>query len=123
MALTLPESHVPAFVRTAHSDKAQGVPAAEFAYDVLGARKAATIHDGSPYAEQLQEVFADAFRDLGGEVTAQEAVNVGDTDMRAVLTSVAADSPDALYFPIFEPEGPFIVAQSSEIAGLENTTR
>jgi branched-chain amino acid transport system substrate-binding protein len=27
-----------------------------------------------------------------------------------------------LYFPIFEPEGPFIVAQSSEIAGLEDTT-
>jgi branched-chain amino acid transport system substrate-binding protein len=35
---------------------------------------------------------------------------------------VAADKPDVLYFPIFEPEGPFIVAQSSEIAGLENTT-
>ncbi|RME82225.1 MAG: hypothetical protein D6775_11455 [Caldilineae bacterium] len=39
-----------------------------------------------------------------------------------MLTSVAADQPDVLYFPIFEPEGPFIVAQSSEIAGLENTT-
>jgi branched-chain amino acid transport system substrate-binding protein len=42
--------------------------------------------------------------------------------MRTILTSVAADSPDVLYFPIFEPEGPFIVAQSSEISGLENTT-
>ena len=67
-------------------------------------------------------MIAGRFKQLGGTVTFQGAVNVGDTDMRAVLTSVAADSPDVLYFPIFEPEGDFIVAQSSEIAGLENTT-
>ena len=121
VALTLPDSHVASFVRTAHSDKAQGVPAAEFAYDVLGARKAATIHDGSPYAEQLQQVFADAFRDLGGEVTAQEAVNVGDTDMRPLLTSIAVDAPDIIYYPIFIAEGGFITTQAQEISGLENT--
>ena len=112
----------PGYFRTAHNDKFQGRVAAEFAFNELGARSAATIHDGSPYADQLQEVFAQTFTDLGGTVTFQGAVNVGDTDMRPVLTTVAADSPDILYFPIFEPEGPFIVAQSSEIAGLENTT-
>jgi len=95
--------------------------AADFAYNILGARSAATIHDGSPYADQLQDVFAGRFAELGGTVTFQGAVNVGDTDMRPVLTSAAADSPDILYFPIFEPEGPFIVAQSSEIEGLEET--
>jgi branched-chain amino acid transport system substrate-binding protein len=112
----------PGYFRTAHNDKFQGKIAAEFAYNELGAKTAATIHDGSPYAQALQQVFAETFQQLGGTVTFQGAVNVGDTDMRAVLTSVAADSPDILYFPIFEPEGPFIVAQSSEIAGLENTT-
>jgi branched-chain amino acid transport system substrate-binding protein len=59
---------------------------------------------------------------LGGEVTFEGAINVGDTDMRTILTTVAADSPDVLYFPIFEPEGDFIVAQFSEVSGLENTT-
>ncbi|UCD43177.1 MAG: branched-chain amino acid ABC transporter substrate-binding protein [Chloroflexota bacterium] len=111
----------PGYFRICHTDFFQGAVAGEFAYNELGARTLATIHDGSPYADQLQEVMANRFMELGGEVTFQGAVNVGDTDMRAVLTSVAADSPDALYFPIFEPEGPFIVAQSSEIAGLENT--
>jgi branched-chain amino acid transport system substrate-binding protein len=110
------------YFRTAHNDKFQGRVAAEFAYNELGARTAATIHDGSPYADQLQLVFAETFQELGGTITFQGAVNVGDTDMRPILTTVAADSPDVLYFPIFEPEGPFIVAQSSEIAGLENTT-
>ncbi len=112
----------PGYYHTAHNDLFQGRVAAEFAYNELGGRTAATIHDGSPYADQLQQVFATTFVELGGTITFQGAVNVGDTDMRTILTSVAADSPDVLYFPIFEPEGPFIVAQSSEIAGLENTT-
>lgn len=122
-ALTLEgETWQPGYFRISHTDLFQGSVAADFAYNELGARTAATIHDGSPYADQLQQVFAGRFQELGGTVTFQGAVNVGDTDMRTVLTSVAADSPDVLYFPIFEPEGPFIVAQSSEIAGLEETT-
>jgi branched-chain amino acid transport system substrate-binding protein len=122
-ALTLEgETWKPGYFRACHTDLFQGRVAADFAYNELGARTAATVHDGSPYADQLQQVFAKRFEELGGEITFQGAVNVGDTDMRAVLTTVAADSPDVLYFPIFEPEGDFIVAQSSEIAGLENTT-
>ena len=121
-ALTDPDqTWLPGYFRTAHNDLFQGRVAAEFAYNELGAMTAATIHDGSPYADQLQQVFAATFAELGGTVTFQGAVNVGDTDMRPVLTSVAADSPDVLYFPIFEPEGPFIVSQATEIDGLENT--
>ena len=112
----------PGYFRICHTDLFQGSVAAEFVYNELGARTAATIHDGSPYADQLQQVFSDRFQQLGGTITFQGAVNVGDTDMRTILTTVAADSPDILYYPIFEPEGPFITAQSSEIAGLENTT-
>jgi branched-chain amino acid transport system substrate-binding protein len=122
-ALTLEgQTWQPGYFRICHTDLFQGSVAAEFAYNELGATTAATIHDGSPYADQLQQVFAGRFQELGGTITFQGAVNVGDTDMRTVLTSVAADSPDLLYFPIFEPEGPFIVAQSSEISGLEDTT-
>lgn len=116
------DAWLPGYYRTAHNDKFQGRIAAEYAFNTLGAKTAATIHDGSPYADALQQVFADTFKELGGTVTFQGAINVGDTDMRTILTTVAADSPAVLYFPIFEPEGPFIVAQSSEIAGLENTT-
>jgi branched-chain amino acid transport system substrate-binding protein len=121
-ALTLEgETWQPGYFRICHTDLFQGSVAAEFAYNELGATTAATIHDGSPYADQLQQVFVGRFKELGGTVTFQGAVNVGDTDMRTVLTSVAADSPDILYYPIFEPEGPFITAQSSEISGLEGT--
>ena len=121
-ALTDPdETWQPGYYRTAHNDLFQGRVAAEYAYNELGARTAATIHDGSPYADGLQAVFAETFADLGGTVTFQGAVNVGDTDMRPILTNVAADSPDLLYFPIFEPEGNFIPDQATEIDGLGET--
>ena len=119
--LTDPATHSPGYFRTAHNDKVQGRVAAEFAYNVLGARKAATIHDGSVYAEQLANVFAEVFKELGGEVVAQEAVNVGDTDMRPVLTKIAAEQPDIIYYPIFIAEGALITRQAKEVAGLEDT--
>jgi branched-chain amino acid transport system substrate-binding protein len=121
-ALTDPEgTWLPGYYRTAHNDLFQGRVAAEYAYNELGARSAATIHDGSPYADGLQAVFAQRFEELGGSITFQGAVNVGDTDMRPILTNIAADSPDVLYFPIFEPEGNFIADQSTEISGLGET--
>lgn len=112
----------PGYFRICHNDNVQGAAMAKYVYEELGARTAATIHDGSPYADQLQEVFANTFKEMGGTITAQEAVNVGDTDMRPILTTIAADSPDFLYYPIFIPEGAQITRQAGEIGGLENTT-
>jgi branched-chain amino acid transport system substrate-binding protein len=114
--------HWAGYYRTAHNDLFQGRVAAEFAYNQLAARTAATIHDGSPYAQSLQEVFASVFVELGGTITAQEAVNVGDTDMKPVLTTIATGAPALLYFPIFEPEGDLIAQQAKQVAGLEATT-
>ena len=110
----------PGYLRTAHNDNVQGAAMAQFMYNELGLRKAATIHDGSPYADQLQQVFADTFVELGGEITTQEAVNVGDTDMRPVLTKIAATEPELLYYPIFIAEGAFVTTQAKEVAGLED---
>ncbi|MBW8011301.1 MAG: ABC transporter substrate-binding protein [Chloroflexi bacterium] len=121
-ALTNPdETWQPGYFRTAHNDLFQGAIAAQYAIEELGASTAAAIHDGDPYTEGLATAFTDNFTKLGGTVTTTEAVNKGDTDMRSVLTTVAADSPDVLFFPIFQPEADFIVAQSVEIPGLENT--
>lgn len=121
--LTNPDhpDHWAGYFRTAHNDLFQGRIAAEFAFNELGVTTAATIHDGSPYAESLQKVFADVFVELGGTITAQEAVNVGDTDMTGVLSSIATGTPALIYFPIFEPEGGFIADQAKDISGLEET--
>ncbi len=109
------------YLRTCHNDKVQGAIAAEFAYKNKGLRKAATIHDGSVYAEQLAQVFAENFKKLGGTITAMEAVSPNDTDMRPVLTKIATGQPDIIYYPIFIAEGGFITRQAKEVSGLENT--
>ena len=111
----------PGYYRTAHNDRLLGRMAAEYAFNQLGARTMATIHDGSIYADLNQVMTAEAFEDLGGEVVFQGAVNVGDLDMRPVLIEVAAHAPDILLFPIFQPEGNLLVAQARDIPGLENT--
>jgi len=98
----------------------QGAVAAEFAYNFLKVTKAATIHDGSLYAQSLQQVFVDRFKELGGEIVAQEAVQPTDTDMRPVLTTIAATQPELIYYPVFIGAGGFITAQAKEVAGLEN---
>jgi branched-chain amino acid transport system substrate-binding protein len=108
------------YLRTAHSDAFQGRTVAEFAFNELGVTTAATIHDGSAYAQALQQVFADEFVALGGTILAQEAVSKGDTDMRPVLTTIAAAGPEFLYFPVFIAEGGYLAAQAREVSGLED---
>lgn len=123
-ALTEPERDetFAGYLRTAHSDAVQGRVAAEFAFNELGVTSAATIHDGSAYAEALQQVFADEFTALGGEITVQEAVERGQTDMRTVLRNVAAGGPEMLYMPIFTAEGGYIVAQTTDVEELGDIT-
>jgi len=109
------------YLRTAHNDKVQGAVAAEFAIKQLKVKRAATIHDGSVYAEQLQAVFAETFKKLGGTITSQEAVAPTDTDMRPVLTKIATGKPEFIYLPIFIAAGGHITRQVKEVSGLEKT--
>jgi branched-chain amino acid transport system substrate-binding protein len=107
------------YLRTCHNDKVQGAVAAEFAWKQLKVKRAATIHDGSVYAEQLQAVFAETFKKLGGTITSQEAVAPTDTDMRPVLTKIATGRPEFIYYPIFIAAGGHITRQVKEVKGLE----
>ena len=93
-----------------------------FVCDVLGLTSAATIDDGSAYADQLAAVFAASFPETcDGTITAEEAVTVGQTDFTGVLENIAADGPEFLYFPIFVAEGALITQQARETAGLDDT--
>ena len=120
--LTFPDrdARFDGFLRTAWNDKVQGAFVADFVFNELGLTKAATIHDGSIYAESLVGVFADEFESRGGEITLATAVNDGQTDMVQALTNVAQSGPELLYFPIFIDEGGFIVDQAADAAGMED---
>ncbi|MGB2896340.1 MAG: branched-chain amino acid ABC transporter substrate-binding protein [Anaerolineales bacterium] len=116
------QSWNPGYLRTAHNDKVQGSAIADFAFNELGLKTAAAIHDGDPYTEGLANAFRESYIALGGEVVEFTAVIVGDTDMRPVLTAVAAAGPpEFLYYPIFTAECAFVSKQAREVAGLEDT--
>ena len=114
-------SHLPGYFRTSHNGLVEGMRNAEFAVNVLGSNKLATVHDGDPYTEGLARVVADTFAELGGEVVFEGAVNKGDTDMASILTEIAVYKPDIAYVPLFEPEANFFAAQMQHVAGLEDT--
>ncbi len=122
LAGTAGTAYQPGYYRTAFNGLVQGWAVASFVAEGLGFDRAAVIHDGDPYTQGLAQAFTDAFEELGGEVTTFTAVNKGDTDMIAVLTEVAVGGPQAVFFPIFMPEGGFIVQQVGSVAGLEGAT-
>lgn len=121
LAGTAGENYNPGYYRTAHNDLFQGAAMAEFVFNELGMTTAAAIHDGDPYTQGLAQAFSNAFEELGGTMTGFTGVNKEDTDMVPVLTEIAAGSPEALFFPIFQPAGDFVADQASGVAGLEDT--
>lgn len=110
------------FMRTMPNDLAQGVFDAEYIYNVLKCEALASVHDGSPYTEQLVRSTNSRFTELGGKVVATEAVTPTDVDMRPMLTNIATTKPCTVYFPIFTAAGAQLIRQMPEIAGLENAT-
>lgn len=120
--LTDPAKRFAGYFRTAHNDTVQGAVAAQFALTQLKVKTAATIHDGSPYAQGLATVFADNFKKGGGTITNAEAVGPDDKDFKPVLTKIAANKPDLLFYPIFIAAGGLITQQAKTIPGLEKVT-
>jgi branched-chain amino acid transport system substrate-binding protein len=118
-SLTSPSSHEAGFLRTIYNDKAQGQAVAEFAYNVLGAQRMITIHDGTPYARELQQTACDTLKQLGGDCIRQIQITSGE-DVTAILQSAAVDDPDVLFFPVYAVDGAAITNGAS-LAGLENT--
>lgn len=120
--LTDAATHQDGYLRTAHNDKIQGAAMAEFAYNELGKRSAAVIHDGDPYTEGLASVFRDEFSALGGEIVAFEAEDPNATNVEPLLTTIAANEPDMIYYPVFIPLGSLITKTAKEVSGLEDVT-
>ncbi len=107
------------FNRSVASDAFQGSISAEYIYNELGITRVATIHDGSPYGEGLASVLSERFIELGGEIVGADAVNVGDTDFRALLEDLGNDDPELIYFGGFPAEAARLIQQMAD-AGLDD---
>jgi branched-chain amino acid transport system substrate-binding protein len=121
-SLTAPDTHQPFYARTAHNDKVQGAAMAQFICEEHpDITKAATLHDGSPYAEQLQQVFADEFvAQCNGEVVYQGAVSDTETNFTDPLDDIAAAGAQMVYYPIFTQGGAAMTQQARERAEFDD---
>lgn len=107
------------YARTAHNDEVQGEAMARFAREELQVTTAASVHDGSPYSEQLQQVFRDRFEEFGGTLAGEaQAVAPTDTDFRTVLETIAGSDPELIYYPIFTAGGALMTQQARENTDL-----
>ena len=112
----------PGYFRVSNNDLYQARAVAGFAYNELGLRRIAAVHDGDAYTTAVVSAFGDAFGAVGGEVAATAQIEKGDTDMTAVLAEFAAAGPDGIFLPLFLAEGSPFAAQAREFDGLEGAT-
>ena len=106
--------------RVAINDALQGKTDAEFIYNELKLTKLAVIHDNSDYGLGLADVIKAHFEELGGTITAFEGIQTGDSDFRAVLTSIATGKPEIIFFGGYSTEAGLIAQQMKEV-GMNDT--
>ena len=111
----------PGFFRTAPNEEYSGQAAASFAYHNLKIRRVATINDGDIYTRGLTEGFARMFTELGGNIVLDAAIDKGDQEMGPILDAVAAAKAELLFFPLFQPEGNYLLKKARQLPSLEKT--
>lgn len=103
------------FFRDYPSDAYQGKYAAEYAYNTLGARKVAVIYHISDWGTGIKNVFQQRFRELGGQIVAEEGTPQTARDYRTQLQKVKDSKPDYLYTPTYAEGGTVLLKQASEM--------
>jgi len=107
------------FNRLPFVDPIQGAAAAEFMFNTLGVRNIAVLHDGEDYGRGLATIVRDEFTELGGTVTAFEGITPGEADYTPILSTIATQSPEVVYFGGYNQEGAVITNQMKAV-GLED---
>jgi len=102
--------------RACFIDPLQGTIGARFAFENLGARRAACIFDvGNDYTKGLAEFFKARFIGLGGQVIGYEGHATGATDFKAELARMLLAAPDVLYVSDYYNDAAIIAQQAREL--------
>nr|WP_106781906.1 ABC transporter substrate-binding protein [Lysinibacillus timonensis] len=102
--------------RTCFIDPFQGVVAANFATNEIGAKNVAIYADNSSdYAKGLAAAFKQQIEANGGTVVAEEAYVANDVDFKSTLTNLKSANPDFIFIPGYYEEVGLIVKQAREL--------
>jgi len=103
------------YFRTVANEENSGKAAAIYAFEKLGIRRTASVNDGDIYTKGLTEGFNKAFSSMGGDVVLDAVINKGDIQMEPLLTAVLNAKAQLLFFPLFQPEGNYILLQARKM--------
>lgn len=108
------------FFRVCFLDDRQGLFAARFADEVLGAENFGILHDNSTYAQGLAEHTRRYAEEMGLNVAFYDAINPDDQDFSPILTNIGGADLDAVYFSGYHAQGGLLLKQTDE-QGLDIT--
>jgi branched-chain amino acid transport system substrate-binding protein len=104
--------------RIVANDDLQAKVTSDYLRTELDIATLAILHDQSIYGQGVAEAVHGKFEAAGGNVTAIEGITRGDTDFSAVISTILADSPEAVYWGGMDAEGALIISQLRS-AGFE----
>ncbi len=84
--------------RAMTNDVQQGSVMGRFAVDTLGAKRIAIIDDRTAYGQGLADEFEKAARAAGAQIVKREYTSDKATDFMAILTSIKAAKPAAIFY-------------------------
>ena len=99
------------YFRTATTDSIQGPFAARYAFEDLGAKTVAIIHDNKTYGKGLSDAFKAEYEKLGGKVVGTDTITPGDKDFAAVISKVKPLNPALVYYGGEYPEASLLSNQ------------
>lgn len=103
----------PQVFRVPLTDEAQGVVAARYAREEIGAARAAVMYaEDSTYGATLATSFSTAFTALGGEIVATETYDRGALVFYEELGAVRDETPDMVYMPGYASLANTLVSQA-----------
>jgi branched-chain amino acid transport system substrate-binding protein len=109
------------YFRACFEDPFQGGTMARFAYEKLGAKKAAVIYNVSDaYSTGLYKAFEASAGKAGLKVVGAESYAKDDVDFNAQLTRIAELAPDVLFIPDYYNTAYLICSQARK-AGIKAT--
>jgi branched-chain amino acid transport system substrate-binding protein len=99
--------------RVCFIDPFQGTVMAKFAAENLKVKKVAILRDvKSDYSVGLADFFIKKFKELGGEIVADESYQGGEMDFKAQLTQIKSKKPEAMFIPGYYTEVGLIARQA-----------
>jgi branched-chain amino acid transport system substrate-binding protein len=102
--------------RVCFIDPFQAEVGARIAGEILKLKKVAVLSDvRNDYSVGLATFFRQHFKQLGGEIVAEQSYSEGDSDFRAQLTQIKSATPEAIYVPGYYTEVGTIARQAREL--------